>query len=276
LEVLFGGPHTSEPSFQRAGVTPGDYIYPVRVLTGTLYVLARMRVQRILSVAEWIAAYPHRFADCEPDDPLATLFTDEFITSGWLTGSLDATLENWRRVYPELRDRLPSPADREAVDRYVRDAFERSLQRHPNRRIPFPTFDRFAAYAAEVRANYAHLRSPVNDWTEERIKGLRTSEIFAHFFGHHPELRYLAPSCTSEVVIGEEGTTIRLDVAVPSDLLERLRFRSRRAERGLKHIEGGRLMQAISLQGIYRLSPSSADELAALLLSRSKGLSAHP
>lgn len=87
LDLLFGGPHTSEPSFQRAGVVPGDYIYPVRVLKGTLYVLARMRVQRILSVAEWIAAYPDLFADCTPSDPL-TRFTDEFVTSEWLSGRL--------------------------------------------------------------------------------------------------------------------------------------------------------------------------------------------
>ncbi len=266
LELLFGGPHTSEPSFRRAGVTPGDYIYPVRVLRCTVYVLARMRVQRILSVAEWIAEYPDRFAHCEPGDPLS-LFTDEFVTSEWLSGSLEATLENWCRVYPELRDHFPNPADPAAIDRYVRAAFARGLQQRPDSRVPFPTFEHFAAYAAQVQASphLRALRSPLNDWTEERIKGLRTSEIFASFFGHHPELGYLAPTCTSEVVIGAEGTPIRLDVAVPSDLLERLRFRSRRAERGLKHIEGGRLMKSISLQGIYRLSLSSADELAALL-----------
>jgi hypothetical protein len=265
LALLFGGPHTSEPSFRRAGVSAGDFVYPVRVLKGTVYVLARLRVQRILSVAEWIAADPDRFADCEPRDPLAGLFTDEFITSEWVMGTLQTTLENWCRVYPELRERLPSPTDPAAVERYVRAAYEQRRQRLADHGIPSPTFDQSAAHTNEVRATWAPLRSPRNDWTEERIKGLRTSEIFAGFFQHHPELGYLAPTCTTEVVIGEEGTPIRLDVAVPPDLLERLRFRSRRGERGLKHIQNGRLTQAITLQGIYRLSPSSADELAALL-----------
>ena len=271
LELLFGGPHTSEPSFRRAGVTPGDFVYPVRVLKGTVYVLARMHVQRILSVQEWIGAYPHLFADCEPGD-LLTLFTDEFVTSQWVMGTLETTLENWCRVYPELRDRLPSPTDHAAVDRYVREAYERGRQRDH-----LPPFDQFAARAPEVRTALTPLRSPVNDWTEERIKGLRASEIFASFFKRHPELGYLAPTCTSEVIIGEEGTPIRLDVAVPSDLLARLRFRSRRAERGLKSIEDGQLKHALSLQGIYRLSPSSADDLAALLLgSAANGSSPHP
>jgi hypothetical protein len=61
----------------------------------------------------------------------------------------------------------------------------------------------------------------VDGGTEERIRGWQAAAIFAACFKQHPELRYLAPSCTSEVVIGEEGTTIRLDVAVPSDLLDR-------------------------------------------------------
>lgn len=184
-------------------------------------------------------------------------------------------MQNWCCVYPELRDHLPNSADPAAIDRYVRAAFERWLQRRPDRRIPFPTFDRFAAYAEEVRAA-SHLRSPLNDWTEERINGLRASEIFADFFRQHPELEYLAPTCTSEVVIGEEGMPIRLDVAVPPDLLVRLRFRSRRAERGLKYIEDGRLTKVLSLHGIYRLSPSSAAELAALLVGSANGSTAHP
>jgi hypothetical protein len=115
----------------------------------------------------------------------------------------------------------------------------------------------------------------VNAWTEESIRGWQAAEIFAAFFQQHPELRYLAPSCTSEVVIGEEGTPIRLDVAVPSDLLARLRFGPRRKEWGLKHIVDGKLQHSDHLQGIHRLSEQPAAELAALL-SSANGSSAHP
>jgi hypothetical protein len=68
-----------------------------------------------------------------------------------------------------------------------------------------------------------------------------------------------------EVVIGQDGTPLRLDLVVPPNLLERLTFRSRRRERTLKHVQNGRLTHAISLQGIYRLSEPSASQLAALL-----------
>jgi hypothetical protein len=88
------------------------------------------------------------------------------------------------------------------------------------------------------------------------------------YLEHHPEQRYLAPTCVEEVALGEQGTPIRLDVAAPGELVERLRFRSRRRERGIKHVENGRIKRVISLQGIYRLAPESAEALEALLARR--------
>ncbi|MEU8296088.1 hypothetical protein AB0C04_02215 [Micromonospora sp. NPDC048909] len=44
LQVLFGGPHLSMPSFLRAKVRPGDLVCPVGVHDQRLYVLGRMRV----------------------------------------------------------------------------------------------------------------------------------------------------------------------------------------------------------------------------------------
>ena len=35
---------------------------------------------------------------------------------------------------------------------------------------------------------------------------------FDKYLDRHPEKRYLAPTCTDEVVVGEEGTPIRHDV----------------------------------------------------------------
>ncbi|MGE5222301.1 MAG: hypothetical protein ACM3PY_07685 [Omnitrophica WOR_2 bacterium] len=168
LNTLFGGPHTSEPSFRRAGVKAGDYIYPVRVNKGVLYIITRMRVKEILSLDDYIERYPDVFNGCE--------------------------------------------------------------------------------------------RSP---WA---------SVTFANYLELYPERRFLAPTCTDEVILGDDSTPIRLDIAVPSDVLERLRFRSQRRERGLKHIKDGRLKSVIGLQGIYRLSEQSADEIAMLLLSKGKAL----
>jgi hypothetical protein len=89
---------------------------------------------------------------------------------------------------------------------------------------------------------------------------------FESYLKLQPERRFLAPSCTDEVAIGEEGTPIRLDMPIPPELLARLRFSSRRGERGLKHIENGRLKSSIGLQGgVYRLHEASAHELMELV-----------
>jgi hypothetical protein len=145
-DLLFGGPHRSQPSFRKAGVKEGDELYPVRLLDGTLYVLGRMRVKRLT-----------RFELGGAGNPL-----------------------------------------------------DEHLQRYA-------------------------------------------------------EWRWLARTCTNEVIIGRDGTPLRLDAAVPPDLLERLTFRSRRRERTLKHVQDGRLLHSLPIQGIYRLSEPSAAELAALL-----------
>ena len=53
FDVLFGGPHVSLPSFRRAGVAPGDWVYPISVRAGAMHVLGRMRVTRVVSVDEF-------------------------------------------------------------------------------------------------------------------------------------------------------------------------------------------------------------------------------
>jgi hypothetical protein len=50
FDVLFGGPHSSRPSFRRATVHPGDMLYPIGVCDQVLYVLGRMRVREIVPV----------------------------------------------------------------------------------------------------------------------------------------------------------------------------------------------------------------------------------
>jgi len=157
LEVLFGGPHSSLPGFRRFGVKAGDLIYPLHVLKGSVYILGRMKVKRLLPLETYIEEYPEVFAGCE--------------RAAWPYG----TLLNW--------------------------------------------------------------------------------------IGLHPEKHYLAPTCTEEVAIGEEGTGIRFDLLIPPDLLARMRYRSSRGERGIKYVIDGRLVKAISLQGgVYRLSEATAGE----------------
>jgi hypothetical protein len=83
--------------------------------------------------------------------------------------------------------------------------------------------------------------------------------------------RPLKSGCISEVVLGPPGTPIRFDAPVPGDCLKQLTFTSRRGERKLKHVEDGRLLRSLSLQGIYRLAPRSADILNRHLTNQEPG-----
>jgi hypothetical protein len=86
-------------------------------------------------------------------------------------------------------------------------------------------------------------------------------------FPQYKAWKVLAPTCTEEVVIGTEGTTLRADLEIPQEILERLTFRSQRGERPLKHVANGELTRSVGLHGIYRLSHASAADLASLIES---------
>jgi hypothetical protein len=77
--------------------------------------------------------------------------------------------------------------------------------------------------------------------------------------------KFLAPTCTDEVIIGMDGTVPRPDLELPSEALLRLTFRSQRGERKLKQVRDGELTSSIGLQGIYRLAATSAQDLADLI-----------
>jgi len=53
LKVVYGGPHISVPSLGK--VKNGDMIYPVRVKAGCLYVLGRMKVEKIIDADSYLA-----------------------------------------------------------------------------------------------------------------------------------------------------------------------------------------------------------------------------
>jgi hypothetical protein len=161
-EVLFGGPHLSEPRFSKYHVQAGDYIVPVTVKGGVVYVISRMRVGQVLPLGSYVADYPEVFAGCDA--------------------------------------------------------------------------------------------------------GKRPFEVLEDWLRLHPEKRYLVWSCTDEVAVIEEAMPLRLDLAVPPDLLQRLVFSSGRRESRLGGIVGGKLTSSMSLQGLYRrLSKQSALEVEALL-----------
>ncbi|MEV0095034.1 hypothetical protein [Streptomyces sp. NPDC050738] len=84
------------------------------------------------------------------------------------------------------------------------------------------------------------------------------------FPGHDDWAMLGADGCGAEAV-HVDATPVAFDRPIPGELLAGLTWRNRRGRiRGLKYVEEGRLVHSISLQGFYRLTQESADELARL------------
>jgi hypothetical protein len=106
IEVVFGGPHTSQPSI--AAVRQNDVIYPVAVLDGALRLIAQLTVDTVLS--------PERFVrerlgiELGPGEMWDTLFHD------------------LKKSRPDVGHRVPiTCADEAAVGRGTNIRFDRSF-----------------------------------------------------------------------------------------------------------------------------------------------------
>jgi len=95
------------------------------------------------------------------------------------------------------------------------------------------------------------------------VEQLLTRQAFVWLYPNRAHL--IQHACASEIMLGEEGTPIRFDRALPPTLLEQIRFCSRRGTRPIKYVENGKLLGSISLQGVYRLCPESAQAFERLL-----------
>jgi hypothetical protein len=79
---------------------------------------------------------------------------------------------------------------------------------------------------------------------------------------HH----FINQSCAEQVLLGEEGTEILFNRIVPAEMVERLQYQSARGDRKPKYVEGGKIMNIASFQGIYKLVPASVFDFEKLLL----------
>lgn len=161
IDFLFGGPHTTQPSFIRAGVKAGEVLYPVSVRDGSVHILSQIRVRAILTVDEFIAEHPD--------------------------------------LYPP----------------------------------------------------------------EER-QGRRAFEILDRGVELHPWLRALNWTGSDHVLLAERSTPFSLETVLPSEMLTRMTFRFNKADWPVSGVADGRLTTTVGLQGIHRLSFSSAWEFASL------------
>jgi hypothetical protein len=79
----------------------------------------------------------------------------------------------------------------------------------------------------------------------------------------HEDWGMLGAGGCGATAVHVDATPVRFDIPVPGDVLARLAWRNRRGRtRGLKYVVDGRLERSVSLQGFYRLTAESADELA--------------
>ncbi len=86
IPFLFGGPHTSQPSFCRAGVQGGDVVYPVQVKSGVVHLLARVVVREIVPVETFV----HERTDLYPPEKRGR----------WMGETLDIAIQSqpWLRA----------------------------------------------------------------------------------------------------------------------------------------------------------------------------------
>lgn len=110
-----GGPHTSAPSFSRAGVRPDDIVMPIQVKAGRLHVIAAMRVAEIVPVAEFVARQPEQFSGLR-EHPTFLRFLPHLDTAAqqayWL-------VDLWLADHPEVRATCPGEATELVLGRAI-------------------------------------------------------------------------------------------------------------------------------------------------------------
>jgi hypothetical protein len=72
----------------------------------------------------------------------------------------------------------------------------------------------------------------------------------------HPEYQ--------QILVGQNGSSQHFFRPLPPEILRELRYDGTKGPRGLKLTEDGKLENHIGLDGVFRLTPESADELATI------------
>jgi uncharacterized protein (TIGR02996 family) len=96
-----------------------------------------------------------------------------------------------------------------------------------------------------------------------RVGRFETRENYLR--SHPTDDRLIREPSADEILVGEGGTPLNLDLAVPREILERVSFRTRRKDRLLSGVEGGELVTPFGLQGVFRLTHRSAQDFDDLL-----------
>ncbi|MGW0211315.1 hypothetical protein ACWDZ8_38115 [Streptomyces sp. NPDC003233] len=123
-------------------------------------------------------------------------------------------------------------------------------------------------YALHVNRRVVHVvsRMRVIDMERRDCCGTAPGTWQDPAFPGHSAWSMLGAGGCGATAVHVDATPIRFDMPILGDLLMRLTWRNRRGQtRGLKYVVDGRLERSVSLQGFYRLTTESADELAELV-----------
>ncbi|MEV8100634.1 hypothetical protein [Kitasatospora sp. NPDC085879] len=124
------------------------------------------------------------------------------------------------------------------------------------------------AYAVQVNRRIVHVVSRMRITGPERGEccGAAPGNWNEPAFPGHDDWSMLGAGGCGARPVHVEATPVRFDVPIPGDLLAHLTWRNRRGRtRQLKYVADGLLERSISLQGFYRLTPESANELARIV-----------
>ncbi|MEV8097757.1 hypothetical protein [Kitasatospora sp. NPDC085879] len=123
-------------------------------------------------------------------------------------------------------------------------------------------------YAVHVNRRAVHVvsRMRITDLERGECCGAAPGSWEEPAFPGHADWSMLGAGCCGARPVHVEGTPVRFDVPIPGDVLAELTWRNGRGRtRQLKYVADGLLERSISLQGFYRLTPDSADELARIM-----------
>jgi hypothetical protein len=61
--MLFGGPHSSMPSFLAFGIKAGDTVYPMQFRAGSLFLLTQFKVRAVLPIKDFVESRDPAFIE---------------------------------------------------------------------------------------------------------------------------------------------------------------------------------------------------------------------
>ncbi|MET9078963.1 hypothetical protein ABZX95_44175 [Streptomyces sp. NPDC004232] len=123
-------------------------------------------------------------------------------------------------------------------------------------------------YALHVNRCVVHVvsRMRVLDMERRECCGTAPATWQDPAFPGHNDWSMLGANGCGAAAVHVDATPVCFEMPIPGDLLARLAWRNRRGRtRGLKYVVDGRLERSVSLQGFYRLTSESADDLAKLV-----------